>query len=233
MKDEENGEYTQFIKRFQFQASLALHRTVPLTTKRSLGLDPQYGLVVGALFNKMAHANLFTAVNRLPGVWKPRGPEAIHYSFGVVRLFDEDPAGTTLRDYYNQVAGRAHGHFISTPLVSPALTSPVLRVRNDAIVLHGVPNPEAYRLRRIMLESLNYLGIPIEEHLGDIVIAEASRPLTDQEHESTDDWLQEAAGALVPCAQVPLQHALVSSFSVVDERLALAAGRREATFFIK
>lgn len=163
----------------------------PAVTKRSKGLDPQCGVIVGLRPTTNQLFRLANAVAHLSTTWFRYDSSALHLTLG--DQVDRDHAAPTeeltatfdkLRDVIKLPGEQA--------LPAGRLTNLRLRINADTIILAGEPDAALLDLRALLLGKAEAVGITPGWSSGHLTVARLSQPLTEHERLATAAWLRNA-----------------------------------------
>ena len=130
---------------------------VPGVTKRSKGLDPQCGLVVGVTPGNYMQMQLARSLVGLPLAWSRYAAGDIHCTFGAMEDVSSPQPDLALTDKVQLGFGYLQKSVLEvldqSTFEAPALLKPRLLASGDTIILAGEPNPGAFALRGALLDN--------------------------------------------------------------------------------
>lgn len=157
-------------------------------TQRSVGLDPQCGVIIGLRPELNALVRLANGVVRLSPVWHRYNTSTLHLTLG--DRVDREHATPTedLAETFRKLEKVVDLDLVATG----QLTNLRLRVSTDTIILVGDPNDSLLDLREQLLAGAEEerAGIKAGWSSGHLTLARLTRPLTDDERTATAAWLQ-------------------------------------------
>jgi hypothetical protein len=216
--------HERFVDGISLLVSNRYSTLVPSTTRRSAGLIPQNGSIIGCRIDDEPLEDLADALIGLPPAWKTRSYDTILSEFAVnLPPSSSSTVSEGTREHYKAARERLTSLIKDYEFGTPMLCTPRLRVGASEIIVYGKLNEDAFNLYNRALRAMSIKDTTTS--WGRIVLAEATKELSDEEHRLTDEWIH---AAMVPQSDIPLKEVLLSIFTVVSQTFTLTNSRRAA-----
>jgi hypothetical protein len=162
-------------------------------TKRSGGLDPQVGLIIGLSPDTEWTEILCSAITKLPEVWSGYDHTTLHSTLGAFEDRTITQPTPELRQSYDGLVEVANTYAGFVDSGTAALKEPRILASADTLVLAGLPTITLFELRGWLTNPRNEKVIQagIKPGWGShITLARAQRPLTNDDRAATTLWMR-------------------------------------------
>jgi hypothetical protein len=185
---------------------------VPTVTKRSKGLDPQCGLVLGLRPNNQTTARLVASLGQLPEVWSRYDQTTLHLTLAACE--DRTTSNTTVPLADGRSMEERYKLLLEAETVArggACLGNLRVLFSGDTIVLTGVPSLGLYVVRGLLTDTEAAQTAGVRPGWGaHFTLARATRTLTDDERDATNKWAHD----LCLPASADLIRVVTGAFSV-------------------